>query len=79
MTTHDAVSDATKRIEQYRRLGMAGVKVEESGNLGRTLLIWRKFRDGRETYEALPEWLARATMEAIPMNEPNVARARLLG
>jgi len=47
-------------------------------DLGPLVSLWRKFRDGRETMEFLPLWLARLTLEAIPQNEPQVERAKLI-
>jgi len=40
-------------------------------------VVWRRYRDGTESREVLPAWLAEWTVYAIPMNEPDVARARL--
>ena len=41
-------------------------------------ILVRTFRDGTVTREVLPLWLARWTLLAIPENEPQVARARLV-
>jgi hypothetical protein len=46
--------------------------------LGPSCVIWRLYRDGRESFEQLPLWLAELTLAAIPECEPEVARARLL-
>jgi len=45
---------------------------------GPPAIVWRKYRDGRESYEALPLWLAEQVMAAIPECEPGVERARLM-
>jgi len=45
---------------------------------GPTAIIWRKFRDGLETEERLPVFLAECVLASIPDNEPNVARAKII-
>jgi len=40
-------------------------------------VVWRKYRDGTETRELMPAWLAEWTVYAILMNEPEVARAKV--
>ena len=44
---------------------------------GPQVVVWRKYRNGRETREALPEYLAESVVAAIPECEPDVARARI--
>jgi hypothetical protein len=39
--------------------------------------VWRKYRDGHETRETMPEFLAECVVATIPENEPDVARARI--
>lgn len=45
---------------------------------GPPAVIGRKYRDGRESYESLPLWLAKQVVAAIPECEPRVERARLM-
>jgi len=45
---------------------------------GRQVTVWRKYRNGRETRETLPEFLAECVVAAIPECEPDVARAKLI-
>jgi hypothetical protein len=68
--------DIQRRREELKRLGMAGVSRPDL-ELGPELLLWRKFRDGEETWEVLPKMIAEWTLSAIPAQEPNVARACL--
>ena len=44
---------------------------------GPQVTVWRKYRNGRETREMLPEYLAECVVAAIPECEPDVARARI--
>lgn len=44
---------------------------------GPQVTLWRRFRDGTETREVLPEMFAEWTLAAIPECEPDVARARI--
>lgn len=47
-------------------------------SFGPPVQIWRRKRDGSESYETLPESLAKLTMAGIPQNEPNTARAKIV-
>lgn len=55
---------------------------EENSNpkwleFGPTVTLWRKYRDGTESEEQLPDMLAKWTLAAIPECEPGVARAKI--
>lgn len=39
--------------------------------------LWRRYRDGTETREVLPEMFAEWTLASIPECEPDVERARI--
>ena len=43
----------------------------------RSATLWRRYRDGRETVEILPHWIAQLRLAGIPENEPEVERANL--
>lgn len=68
--------DAKERAQHYLRMAAAGAD-DTDVDLGPVVTLWRRFRDGTETREALPLWLAELTLAGIPHNEPGVARARL--
>ncbi len=62
---------------EFERL--TGMPPETSDiELGPSCVIWRLYRDGRESFERLPLWLGELTIAAIPECEPEVARARFL-
>jgi len=71
------IEEITKRAKHHERLSLAGVDGPPRIDLGPLIFLWRRFRDGRETWEILPVMIAELTLEAIPKNEPNVERARL--
>ena len=48
------------------------------GTFGPPVQIWRQHRDGSESYETLPEFLAKFELAGIPQNEPNTARAKII-
>lgn len=45
---------------------------------GPEVKLWRRYRNGRESIERLPLWVAQQTLAAIPAWEPDVERAKLL-
>jgi len=49
-----------------------------TGNQGPSVQIWRQHRDGSESYETLPEYLAELIVSEIRFNEPNTARAKII-
>lgn len=72
--TLDSVKE---QVRHYSRMAAAGADDTEAVDLGPTVTLWRRFRDGTETEERLARWLAELTLAAIPHNEPAVERARL--
>ena len=67
-----------KRLEHLWRLRLAGVDGGACGlDWGRPVVLWRRFRDKRETLELLPALIADWTLATIPEREPGVERARI--
>jgi len=71
---------AQDRLDHLDRIAQAGA--DDTGPewvewLGPPIVLWRKFRDGEETEEVLPEQLALWTLAAIPECEPMVERAKV--
>ena len=72
------LDDVKERVRHYSCIAVAGAdNVAAAVDLGPTVVLWRRFRDGTETSEALPLWLASATVATIPEREPNVERAKI--
>ena len=74
------LDDAKERAQHHACIAAAGA--DDTGavnqvNMGPTVVLWRRFRDGTETREALPQWLAECTLATIPEREPNVERAKM--
>jgi hypothetical protein len=67
----------TERIGQLERLCLAGADDAPELALGPPVVLWRRFRDGGETRERLPRWLAELALAAIPECEPQVERAKI--
>jgi len=65
-----------ERLDHHERLELAGVDRPEM-DLGKPVVLWRRFRDGKETREVLPAMIADWTLATIPEREPHVARARI--
>jgi len=72
-----ALSDVKERMQHYTHMAAAGANDTEAIDLGPRVTLWRRFRDGTETREVLPQWLAELTLAAIPECEPGVERARV--
>ena len=72
------LSWAQNRLTNLARLAMAGADDTVTPDNEPHVILWRRFRDGRETHEALPGWLAEWTLAAIPECEPDVERARIV-
>ena len=70
------LDDVKERAQHHACMAAAGAD-DTVVDLGPTVILWRRFRDGTETREALPQWLAECTLATIPEREPNVERARL--
>ena len=71
------LDDVKERVEHHARMAAAGADDTAAVGLGPTVVLWRRFRDGTETREVLPQWLAECTLATIPEREPNVERAKL--
>ena len=71
------LDDVKERVQHHACMAAAGVDDTAAVDLGPTVVLWRRFRDGTETSEALPQWLAECTLVTIPEREPNVERAKL--
>lgn len=74
------VEKAKELLAQYSRLIIAGIDdtTEAWRDLGPPVVLRRTFRNGETTLEEMPEFFAKMTLEAIPANEPTVARAMLI-
>jgi hypothetical protein len=70
-------ADVAARIKHYERMAQAGVDGKPPLDLGEPVVLWRRFRSGKETREPLPRWLAELALAAIPEWEPQVERARI--
>jgi len=71
--------DIMTRFEQAVRIAAAGAdQVPDGLSFGPPVQIWRAHRDGSESYETLPEWLAILTLCDIVNSEPNTARAKIV-
>ena len=51
------IEKVEERLEELRRLEMAGVNQPEL-DLGPAVILWTRKRGGGETWEVLPEWVA---------------------
>ena len=71
------IEEIKRRQKHHERIRMAGVDDPSETDLGPYALLWRRFRDLEETWEILPMMMAKWTLEAIPVNEPDVGRAAL--
>ena len=69
---------AEDRLKHYIAMANAGDELPEEASLGPPVQIWRLHRDGRETLETLPEFLAQHTMANIVHEEPDVVRAKII-
>ena len=78
LTTLDAVQQRLDHLARIAQAGADNTGPEWAEWLGPPVVLWRKFRDGEETREELPQFLAEATLEAIPECEPLVARAKII-
>ena len=80
MTTHRATpAAAADLLAHHERIAAAGADdtAESWGDLGPDVKLWRRFRNGDETRETLPEFIAEVTLAAIPEREPDVERAKI--
>jgi len=80
VTTHRAtLAAAADLLAHHERIAAAGADdtAQGWGYLGPDVTLWRRFRDGTETRETLPEFIAEVTLAAIPEREPNVERAKI--
>jgi len=72
------LEDVKERVRHYSCMAAAGAdNVAAAVDLGPTVVLWRRFRDGTETREALPQWLAEWTLATISEREPQVERAKV--
>ena len=75
------LEDVQTQLEHHATLIAAGA--DDTGPeweewLGQPMTLWRKFRNGEETQEELPYFIALCTLAAIPECEPRVARAKIV-
>ena len=75
----DVLKMVTDLLAHRQRIAAAGADdtTPAWGDLGPVVTLWRCFRDGSETREVLPEFLAEMTLAAISEQEPSVARAKI--
>ena len=71
------LDDVKERVQHHARIAMAGADDAAAVDLGPTVVLWRRFRDGTETEERLPRWLAECTLATISEREPQVERAKV--
>lgn len=79
MTFKATSNAAADLLSHYGRITAAGADDTASswGDLGPPVTLWRRFRNGNETRETLPEFIAKITLAAIVEREPEVARAKI--
>jgi len=75
------VEDVKEQLNHHAAMVAAGT--DDTGPeweewLGAPVTLWRRFRDGEETQEELPYFIALCTLAAIPECEPQVERAKIL-
>lgn len=75
--------DVRRRVEHLERMELARVGGDGGGweavfTAGPQVILWRRFRDGTETEERLPLFLAEITLASIPEDELGVARAKIV-
>jgi len=75
----DTLKMVTDLLAHHQRIADAGADdtTPAWGDLGPDVTLWRRFRDGSETREVLPEFLAEVTLASIVEREPDVARAKI--
>ena len=71
------IEEVERRKEYHERICLTGTGDPSKTDLGLYVLLWRQFRDKRETWEVLPMMIAQLNLETMPVDEPNVARAKL--
>lgn len=71
------VENSERRRREFEREAQTTGRTWPEMDMGPPVTLWRRFRDGHETTEILPRWIARLTLRAIPYNEPEVERASL--
>ena len=76
--TAEAAQDRLDHLDRIAQAGADDTGPEWAEWLGPPVVLWRKFRDGEETEEVLPEQLALWTLAAIPECEPGVERAKVI-
>lgn len=67
------INSIKKRLDHHRRLRLAGMAQPEM-KLGPAVILWVRSRDGSETWEVLPEWVADLLVSDLH-NDPAVERA----
>jgi hypothetical protein len=72
------IKDIEARLAHYERMFLAGDPMPEGASFGPPVQIWRLHRDGHESWETLPEFLAELVLADIVNSEPNVARAKIV-
>lgn len=73
----ETVQQLRERYEAVRQFAMStGAERPVPEDVwGAEVKLYRRYRDGHETVEELPCWIAQLTLAAIPYNEPEVERA----
>ena len=69
------IKSIEKRLEHLHRLELAGVD-KPKPDLGPAVILWTRKRDGKETWEVLPEWVADLVVSDLH-NDDAIERAAI--